>query len=48
EWPNWRIGLPVPLEELETSPLAQAIAAALQRTQAADDVDAGAEEPHPQ
>ncbi|MDQ1420140.1 MAG: 4-alpha-glucanotransferase [Acidimicrobiaceae bacterium] len=48
EWPNWRIGLPVPLEELETSPLAQSIAAALQRTQAADDVDAGAEEPHPQ
>ena len=30
EWPNWRIALPRPLEDLEASPLAAAIAAALQ------------------
>ncbi|MDQ1392749.1 MAG: 4-alpha-glucanotransferase [Acidimicrobiaceae bacterium] len=47
EWPNWRIGLPVPLEELEMSPLAQSIAAALQRVQAAEDVDAAPEAPDP-
>jgi 4-alpha-glucanotransferase len=29
EWPNWRIPLPVPLEELVESPLARDIAAAL-------------------
>ncbi|HEX3425660.1 MAG TPA: 4-alpha-glucanotransferase [Acidimicrobiales bacterium] len=31
EWPNWRIALPAPLEDLETSPLAKSIAAALRR-----------------
>ena len=29
EWPNWQLGLPEPLEEIETSPLADAIARAL-------------------
>jgi 4-alpha-glucanotransferase len=31
EWPNWRIALPKPLEEIETAPLAQTIAKSLQR-----------------
>jgi len=31
EWPNWRIALPVPLEDLEQAPLAQSIAASLNR-----------------
>ncbi|HEX3539973.1 MAG TPA: 4-alpha-glucanotransferase [Acidimicrobiales bacterium] len=29
EWPNWRIALPVPVEEIERRPLAASIAAAL-------------------
>ena len=31
EWPNWRIPLPVPLEEVETAPGPRAVAAALDR-----------------
>ena len=31
QWPNWRIALPAPLEELETAPLAAKIARALGR-----------------
>jgi 4-alpha-glucanotransferase len=31
EWPNWRIALPVPLEEVETDPGPRAVAAALDR-----------------
>jgi 4-alpha-glucanotransferase len=31
EWPCWSLALPHPIEELETSPLAAAVAAALQR-----------------
>ncbi|MDQ6614509.1 MAG: 4-alpha-glucanotransferase [Actinomycetota bacterium] len=31
EWPNWRIALPKPLEEIEGAPLAHSIAEALQR-----------------
>jgi 4-alpha-glucanotransferase len=31
EWPNWRIALPQPLEEIEATPLAETIANALQR-----------------
>jgi 4-alpha-glucanotransferase len=31
EWPNWSIALPVPLEQLEQSPLARRLAAALGR-----------------
>jgi 4-alpha-glucanotransferase len=29
EWPNWSIALPVPLEELEVSPLARVVAASM-------------------
>ncbi|MGH9123529.1 MAG: 4-alpha-glucanotransferase [Acidimicrobiales bacterium] len=36
EWPSWRIALPVPLEELETRPLAQRIADALRCPQPGD------------
>jgi 4-alpha-glucanotransferase len=32
EWPNWRIALPAPLEEIETAPLAQSIADSLNRS----------------
>jgi 4-alpha-glucanotransferase len=32
EWPNWSISLPVPLEELETHPLANRVAELLQRS----------------
>lgn len=35
-WPNWSLALPAPLETLEQSRLARAIAAALSRTDAAD------------
>ncbi|HUR23937.1 MAG TPA: 4-alpha-glucanotransferase, partial [Acidimicrobiales bacterium] len=31
EWPNWRIALPMPLEEIETDPRPRAVAAALDR-----------------
>jgi len=31
EWPNWRIALPLPLEEIETDPRPRAVAAALDR-----------------
>jgi 4-alpha-glucanotransferase len=31
EWPNWRIALPVPLEEVEAAPGPRAVAAALDR-----------------
>lgn len=31
EWPNWRIALPMPLEEIEADPRPQAVAAALDR-----------------
>jgi 4-alpha-glucanotransferase len=31
EWPNWRLALPVPLEEIERAPLAAEIAAKLSR-----------------
>lgn len=31
EWPNWRIPLPLPLEELQTDPRPRAVAAALDR-----------------
>ena len=31
EWPNWRIALPIPLEEIESGTLARAIAALLRR-----------------
>jgi len=31
EWPNWRLALPLPLEEIETAPLAEAIGVALDR-----------------
>ncbi|MGI8984409.1 MAG: 4-alpha-glucanotransferase [Acidimicrobiales bacterium] len=31
EWPNWRIALPMPLEEIETAPGPRAVAAALDR-----------------
>ena len=31
EWPNWRLALPVPLEELERAALPRRIAAALGR-----------------
>jgi 4-alpha-glucanotransferase len=31
EWPNWCLALPRPLEEIETHPLADRVAAALQR-----------------
>lgn len=31
EWPNWRIALPLPLEEIETDPRTRAVAAALGR-----------------
>ena len=31
QWPNWRIPLPVPLEEVETAPGPRAVAAALDR-----------------
>jgi len=34
EWPNWRIALPKPLEEIEASPLAESIAAALNQRKA--------------
>jgi 4-alpha-glucanotransferase len=34
EWPNWCLALPIPLEELETHPLANRVAAALQRGRA--------------
>ncbi len=34
EWPNWCLALPLPLEELETSPLAKRVAEALQRGRA--------------
>ena len=29
EWPNWCLALPMPLEEIETHPLANAVADAL-------------------
>jgi len=32
EWPNWRIALPQPIEDIESAPLAQSIAAALERS----------------
>jgi 4-alpha-glucanotransferase len=31
EWPNWRIALPLPLEEIETDPRPRAVADALDR-----------------
>jgi 4-alpha-glucanotransferase len=31
EWPNWRIALPQPLDDLENVPLAHAIASAMRR-----------------
>jgi 4-alpha-glucanotransferase len=31
EWPNWSLALPVPIEELETAPLARRIASNLRR-----------------
>jgi 4-alpha-glucanotransferase len=31
QWPNWRIALPIPLEEIETDPRPRAVAAALDR-----------------
>jgi 4-alpha-glucanotransferase len=31
EWPNWSLALPYPLEAIESHPLVQAVAAALQR-----------------
>ncbi|MBV9411991.1 MAG: 4-alpha-glucanotransferase, partial [Acidimicrobiia bacterium] len=31
EWPNWCLALPLPLEEIETNPLANRVAEALQR-----------------
>jgi len=31
EWPNWRIALPIPLEEIENDPRPRAVAAALDR-----------------
>jgi 4-alpha-glucanotransferase len=31
EWPNWSIALPLPLEEIESAPLARSIAVALDR-----------------
>ena len=31
QWPNWRIALPLPLEEIEVDPRPRAVAAALQR-----------------
>jgi len=34
EWPNWCLALPLPLEELEEHPLANRVAAALQRERA--------------
>jgi len=34
EWPNWRLALPLPLEEIESHPLAHRVAAALQRDRA--------------
>ncbi len=32
QWPNWRIALPIPLEEIELDPRPRAVAAALDRT----------------
>ena len=37
EWPNWRVALPVPLEDLERLELPKAIAASLSRRAPADD-----------
>jgi 4-alpha-glucanotransferase len=34
EWPNWSIALPVPIDELNTLPLANRVAASLQRPSA--------------
>jgi len=34
EWPNWCLALPMPLEEIESHPLANSIAAALKRARA--------------
>ena len=34
EWPNWCLALPLPLNQIETHPLANAVAAALQRGRA--------------
>jgi 4-alpha-glucanotransferase len=34
EWPNWCLALPLPLEELESNPLANRVAEALQRGRA--------------
>jgi 4-alpha-glucanotransferase len=31
QWPNWRIPLPLPLEEIESEPGPRAVAAALDR-----------------
>jgi 4-alpha-glucanotransferase len=31
EWPNWRLGLPIPLEEVEQMALPRRIAASLSR-----------------
>jgi 4-alpha-glucanotransferase len=38
EWPNWRLALPLPLEELTQLPTANGIAAQLSRTHAAGSV----------
>ncbi len=46
EWPNWRLALPAPLEDLEHAPLAQSIAA-LRRGEAPVTSGIGAEQSEP-
>jgi 4-alpha-glucanotransferase len=45
EWPNWRVALPLPLEEIERSPLVEGVAHAMSRTDDSAPDDAGQDGP---